>query len=344
MRRLVMLVVAIGFAACGRTSSPVPPPVGPPPSPLPPTSAAETWAVGGRVTATLTGEGVGGVRLSSTPNEASTDAEGHFTFIGEGARDGALPVLAEHPDFVPRETRLRWAPARDDASVDLIRNAPPFTLDFYRQFVRASLHGEFFAGQLQPLRRWTSAPSWYLNTVTMDTGEAVPVEDLNQVEATLRAVVPIWTGGTFYATVIERGTTPPVQSGWITVRFRREPEAGGEPYCGRALVASSPGWVELILRPTSIFCCSGTIHGALVAHEVGHALGFWHVEGSGAEHVMSGGSWSCASALVVPSEIEQHHARIAYARQPGNTDPDNDPTNMLPLWSGFGGVEVRCGR
>ena len=69
-----------------------------------------------------------------------------------------------------------------------------------------------------------------------------------------------------------------------------------------------------------------------MAHELGHALGFFHVDRRGA--LMSPQQdWSLPSNDT-PLEIERHHAALAYARQPGNQDVDRDPR-------GSGGSQTR---
>jgi len=313
---LDVLVAGLFVAACGG-------------SPTVPTAVAPAaWAVGGRVTATLTGEGLGGVRLTSGTLEASTDADGRFTFRGTGP-GGVLSVVAEHPNLVPRRTQLAWAQARDDIKLDLIRNSDPFSLEFYRQFARDGMERP---GALQPLRRWTIAPMWYLVTTTEDTREAVSEADLERVEAAVRATVPAWTGGAFAVAVVQRGTAPPTQSGWMIVRFEAEPDPSVPFYCGRSTVGANPGSLTLVNGRNCLNFPSGVFNERVVAHEVGHAMGFWHVAGF-EQHVMGTvvvGPLT-RNATTFPSDAERHHARIAYARQPGNTDPDNDPTTVLPL-------------
>lgn len=83
--------------------------------------------------------------------------------------------------------------------------------------------------------------------------------------------------------------------GWITITR----ESLGEEVCGRAWVGASPGVIEL---DTSKGCSLGP----LLAHEVGHAMGFFHVPNSTDVMYPSIGTRSSFSSR------EVFHARVAY--------------------------------
>ena len=72
---------------------------------------------------------------------------------------------------------------------------------YYRQIVRNEL--ESTTG-LQPIRRWTRSPSFYIKTIN-EAGASVESSILDAVEADIRLVVPIYSAGQLDVATIERG-------------------------------------------------------------------------------------------------------------------------------------------
>jgi hypothetical protein len=187
-------------------------------------------------------------------------------------------------------------------TVDLIPEVG-FDLQFYRQFARGGMDGP-----LQPLRVLGRAPSFYME---VEGSKGLSAQTAAQVELLARRLVPELTGGTLQVVRWETGPTPrPPQEGWIMIERRDEP--GG--VCGRALVGAVAGqiWLDGNQR------CN---MAAVFAHELGHALGFWHVDVPGSLMFPRDRASNIADA---PTERERRHAFIAYRRTAGNRDVDVD--------------------
>lgn len=105
-----------------------------------------------------------------------------------------------------------------------------------------------------------------------------------------------FTGGRIGVAQLETGADTRALAA-ITVNIRPDP---GSDACG---------------------CGSYKIRARTIAHEVGHALGVWHIAGS--RGVMTGSAAGCPPAEYSPEEL--HHGAIAYQRAVGNLDPDADP-------------------
>lgn len=271
----------------------------------------------GRVVALGDGRAVSGARVTSDPGPSTdSDAGGGFRVAGNSAPQGTLlGFTIDSPTYVPHKAYLRYQPgARDNVTFDLIPLAAPFSIDFYRALVR---NGHEAPNQLEPLRRWTANPRFYVRSADQN-GRAIEPEVMTLVLASIPEAVRQFTGGVLSVEQIESGpeTRAPAK-GWITINIIRDPST---PYCGVAIVAQDPGEITLVNDRCN--CGSVKISGGLVAHEIGHALGFWHVRES--RHVMYDTHPSGCPAVNLSTE-ERYHAALAYRRPPGNRDPDVDP-------------------
>ena len=180
------LMICTAIAAQGCSGSPATPTSGSPP----------IATVTGRVTLLQTGDSLGGVVVVATlPGEqrsAKTDNAGRYT-LPLPINPGVWGLSFTNSGDLPRGV-YRQVTAPEDVSVDMISTDPPFSLDFYRQFVRGALDNN---GSLRALARWTTAPSFFFVTRTVDAGDPIPgaVFDVMQNMATRET--PLLTVGRF---------------------------------------------------------------------------------------------------------------------------------------------------
>jgi hypothetical protein len=280
-----------------------------------------------------TGAPISGARVApASGTSTTTDAGGTFRLSStQPPSTQPIAVKVEADGYVTRDAYLRYqAGTRDGVRVDLIRNAAPFSLSFFNSLVR----GEFDdLDELTPVLRLETSPKFYVRTIDQNR-RAVEPEVLAVVLPAIRKAVTDWTNGVLSVTTLETGTeTRPRTEGWIVVNITRNYSSD---YCGAAYVGSTQGEIELVNDRCN--CGSNKISGAIVAHEVGHALGFWHV--------------SDRNSLMYPyvpgncppgnlSANERYHSALAYSRTRGNMDPDKDQPGGALATAEHGGMDFR---
>jgi hypothetical protein len=305
-------------AGCGGSSGSGSPTGPGPVTPGPVPSSPDAWTIEGTVVATISRAPVVAAAVKATFAEAvQTDAQGQFRLSGTSVPSpSTFKLTLSAPGHVTREVWVRWQRGTRQLALDMVAETAPFSLSFYRQIARDDYEEE---DGLEDLLVWRSAPSFYVRTTDED-GKALASGIVRTLTNTIRTAVRDFTGGRFSAAAVETGTaTRRERPGWVNVHVVRDLDDA----CGTAFVGSSPGEIKLLLRGCG--CDDREISSEVVAHEVGHALGFFHVsDRRSIMYPFVGGN--CPNGTL--TEADQHHVTVAYSRPRGNSDPDTDPQTV----------------
>ena len=293
-------------------------------SPTAPSTPTPTdWSVSGQITSQAGAPIPSAVITPVGAATVETDASGNYTLSGVGQpTDNPYSLQITGNGYLRRQVWVQWQQgARTHVNVDLISLAAPFSLPFYRELARDAKDEP---GALQPLSLWPGGnPKVYVRTVDQN-GEPVAGTVLSSVYDVIRGAVSDWTDGRLSVQTLEHGTaTRQRQDGWLIVNFVRN--STGD-ICGQSYIGALDGQIELV--DGACTCGSSTMPKQVVAHEVGHAMGFFHVSDRGSM-MYPQAARNCTNTEL--NSAERLHSKVAWTRKPGNLDPDLDPAGAAPL-------------
>lgn len=278
----------------------------------------------GRLLGTLveygTGVPIANATLLLAGVPAVSDRNGVFEFTNVPST-GTAVISVEPIGYLRRAFSVTLEPLRTGVVVDAVRDEAPFSLPFYRELARNGLEGF----QFEATRRWTVAPSFYFNLITVGSGLRVTDETIAKLSDLFRRSVRELSHGKFEVAAIETGVTPrDPQDGWVLVTFYAQ-MAG----FGSATVGGNSGVMSLRYDPNTVstpftnpYNCESSVV-AVADHEITHTMGFWHTTNVMVDSFSGAGCPGDGR----PANV-LYHARLVYERPPGNRDLDNDPETI----------------
>jgi len=277
-----------------------------------------------------------GVSLLLAGVATTSDAEGRFT-INNVPDSGSGAITAQPAGYVFRAAPFALAPQRTGVVLDVIQDASPFSLPFYRALVRNG----YESTNMQPTKPWTVSPSFYVKTTVEGSTDVVSPAILEDMRRLFANSIPELTGGRLQLAAFESGTTArTAEPGWVMITFYSQLSVFGQSTVGgnqgtmqlRYFLSSNPN-----TNPAN--CFSPEIYVA--DHEIVHTMGFWHTP----EVLSDSFSGPGCPGSGRPAHT-RYHAAVMYARPAGNTDPDVDPPTAIRAQApaGYGGrpPEVSC--
>jgi hypothetical protein len=310
--RWVALALLVAGVACGTGST----------LPLAPgsnTGVERNGSISGTVVIYGTNTPLAGAGVKVAGAVAVTDSAGKFS-VANIPSSGTAVLTASATGYVFRGIGYGLAVQRSGVTVDVIPDAPPFDLLFYRMFVRNAYEGT----SLQATHRWTMAPSFYFKTLVETTGARVPDTTIARIADDFRKSVPELTGGKFGVAAVESGDDArPAADGWVNVTFY---DQLGNAF-GQSTVGGNSGTISIrfgmVSTPTTNpFNCS-TPEVGVADHEITHTMGYYHTSNVYYDSFSGNGCPGDGRP-----DITKYHAAILYSRPNGNIDPDVDPDTI----------------
>ena len=333
--RILTPLLAIAFLAAGSLGC------GGGESPTAPETEGFSRTVTGRVVDLFAGDPIPAAVIEIDGRSVSTGSDGRFS-VEVASKASATAVRVSATGYHTRHTFIRGSSA--------VLEMAPTSFDM-------TAFDDVGRERAERTVRWISDPVVYVDT----RGHEVPVEDselarwVSEVETALPELLAEWSDGQIQAARVVVGSSPvdPGTRGTIVVTFDEDPgsyttdrQAGyARIYQGedRVIVAA-----DVRLRFSGLTGPSAAIsRQAVLSHEIGHAVGFSHMDGA----------VSSIMTPVIRTPVRTAFDRLAgsmlYHRPPGNTRLDKDSINgyraglepsaavHVVKWScGAGGVEL----
>ena len=203
---------------------------------------------------------------------------------------------------------------------------PPSTIEIDFPFDDAFWRALVYNGHEEPEWRYgssvlpTTSPNFYIRRSTPDDtmpgcGRRWPLDHLSYMERTIPRLVEQLTGETYRGQVVA-GCEDRRQAEWITIvsaTTQERPDLADA--CGRARVGAYGDGEDagrIWFNEEGHYTCTRTSFREVLVHELGHAMGFWHVP-NGFGHVMANGEYPGRDDFTIE---ERQHAQHAYKRGP----------------------------